>query len=37
MIATHAKEGNLGKRTVESLIVHHADFMSFEPFVDRIQ
>ncbi len=37
MIATHAKEGSLGKRTVESLIVHHADFMSFEPFVDRIQ
>ena len=36
MIATHAKEGNLGKRTVESYIVHHADFMSFEPFVDRI-
>lgn len=32
MIATHSKEGDLGKRTVESLIVHHADFMSFEPF-----
>jgi putative nucleotidyltransferase with HDIG domain len=32
MIATHAGEGNLGKRTVESLIVHHADFMSYEPF-----
>jgi len=37
MIATHAKEGNLGKRSVESTIVHHADFMSFEPFVDRIK
>lgn len=37
MIATHAKEGNLGKRSVESYIVHHADFMSFEPFVDRIK
>ena len=37
MIATHAKEGDLGKRTVESCIVHHADFMSFEPFVDRIK
>lgn len=37
MIATHAKEGSLGKRTTESLIVHHADFMSFEPFVDRIK
>jgi hypothetical protein len=32
MIATHSKEGDLGKRTVESIIVHHADFMSFEPF-----
>jgi putative nucleotidyltransferase with HDIG domain len=37
MIATHAKEGNLGKRSVESYVVHHADFMSFEPFVDRIK
>lgn len=36
IIATHAKEGNLGKRSVEATIVHHADFMSFEPFVDRI-
>ena len=32
MIATHSKEGDLGKRTAESLIIHHADFMSFEPF-----
>jgi hypothetical protein len=32
MIATHSKEGDLGQRTAESLIVHHADFMSFEPF-----
>jgi hypothetical protein len=32
MIATHSKEGDLGKRTVESIIVHHADFLSFEPF-----
>jgi putative nucleotidyltransferase with HDIG domain len=36
MIATHAKEGNLGKRSVEATIAHHADFMTFEPFVDRI-
>lgn len=36
MIATHAKEGNLGRRTVESLISHHADFMTFEPFMDRL-
>ena len=32
IIATHSKEGDLGKRTVESIIVHHADFVSFEPF-----
>ena len=30
--ATHSKEGDLGVRTVESIIVHHADFVSFEPF-----
>ncbi len=33
IIATHSKEGDLGKRTVESIIVHHADFVSFEPFL----
>ena len=33
IIATHSKEGDLGKRTVESIIVHHADFVSFEPFM----
>ena len=32
MIAVHSKEGDLGKRTTESLIIHHADFMSYEPF-----
>ncbi len=32
IIATHSKEGDLGKRTLESIIVHHADFVSFEPF-----
>ena len=32
IIGTHSKEGELGKRTVESIIVHHADFVSFEPF-----
>ncbi len=32
MIATHSKEGDLGKRTTESIIIHHADFLSFEPF-----
>ena len=32
IIGTHSREGDLGKRTVESIIVHHADFVSFEPF-----
>lgn len=32
IIATHSKEGDLGKRTVESIVVHHADFVSFDPF-----
>ncbi len=32
IIATHSKEGDLGARSVESIIVHHADFVSFEPF-----
>ena len=32
MIATHSKEGDLGRRTTESFIIHHADFMSYEPF-----
>ncbi|HKI79402.1 MAG TPA: HDIG domain-containing protein [Ignavibacteriaceae bacterium] len=32
IIATHSKEGDLGQRTVESIIVHHADFVSFDPF-----
>lgn len=32
IIGTHSKEGDLGYRTVESIIVHHADFVSFEPF-----
>jgi putative nucleotidyltransferase with HDIG domain len=36
MIATHAKEGNLGRRSVESTIAHHADFLTFEPFMDHI-
>jgi putative nucleotidyltransferase with HDIG domain len=32
VIAAHAGEGNMAKRTPEACIVHHADFMSFEPF-----
>jgi putative nucleotidyltransferase with HDIG domain len=32
IIAAHAAEGDLVKRSTEAFIVHHADFMSFEPF-----
>ena len=32
IIAAHADEGSLVKRTTEAFIVHHADFMSFLPF-----
>lgn len=32
IIAYHAKEGDLANRSVEAIIVHHADFVSFEPF-----
>ncbi|HSP87518.1 MAG TPA: HD domain-containing protein [Ignavibacteriaceae bacterium] len=32
IIAYHAKEGDLAKRSVEAIIVHHADFVSFDPF-----
>jgi putative nucleotidyltransferase with HDIG domain len=32
MIAYHAKEGDLTKRSIEAIIVHHADFVSFESF-----
>jgi len=32
IISAHAHEGDLVKRTTEAYIVHHADFMAFEPF-----
>ncbi|MFQ5655741.1 MAG: phosphohydrolase, partial [Planctomycetota bacterium] len=32
IIAAHAGEGDLVKRSVEATIVHHADFMSYLPF-----
>jgi len=31
IIATHAKEGDGGYRSPEAVIIHHADFMNFEP------
>lgn len=37
IIATHAGEGNMVARTAEAWIVHHADFMTFEPFVKRLE
>lgn len=36
IIAAHAGEGNLVKRTTEAYIVHHADFMTFLPFKERL-
>jgi putative nucleotidyltransferase with HDIG domain len=36
IIAAHANEGDLVKRTTEAYIVHHADFMTFLPFKTRL-
>jgi putative nucleotidyltransferase with HDIG domain len=32
IIAAHAAEGDLVKRSTEALVVHHADFMAYLPF-----
>ena len=37
IIAAHAGEGDMIKRSVEAYIVHHADFMTFLPFKSRLQ
>jgi len=37
IVATHAGEGDLVKRTTEAYLVHHADFMTFLPFKERLQ
>jgi len=37
IIAAHAGEGNLVKRSAEAYIVHHADFMTFLPFKSRLE
>ncbi len=37
IIAAHAGEGDMIKRTVEAFIVHHGDFMTFEPFKERLK
>ena len=36
IIATHAAEGDLVKRSTEAYIVHHADFMSYLPFKNLV-
>lgn len=37
VVAVHAKEGDLVKRSVEGWIVHHADFMSYDPVAKRLE
>lgn len=37
IIATHAGEGNMVKRTTEAYLVHHSDFMTFLPFKERLK
>jgi putative nucleotidyltransferase with HDIG domain len=32
VVATHAREGDGARATPEAFIIHHADFMNFEPF-----
>ena len=34
IIATHAAEGDLVKRSTEAYIVHHSDFMAYLPFTN---
>lgn len=36
IIAAHAHEGDLVRRTTEAYVVHHADFMTFLPFKSRL-
>jgi len=36
IIAAHAQEGDLVKRTTEAYIVHYVDFMTFLPFKSRL-
>ncbi len=37
IIATHAGEGDLVKRTTEAYLVHHADYMTYLPFKMRLE
>jgi putative nucleotidyltransferase with HDIG domain len=36
IVAAHAHEGDLVKRSTEAYVVHHADFMTFLPFKSRL-
>jgi hypothetical protein len=36
VIAAHSEEGDLGRRSVEATLVHHADFMTYLPFRERL-
>ncbi len=36
IIAAHAGEGDMVKRSTEAYVVHHADFMTFLPFKNRL-
>jgi putative nucleotidyltransferase with HDIG domain len=37
IIAAHAGEGDLVKRSTEAYIVHHVDFMTYLPFKERLK
>ncbi|MBN1819658.1 MAG: HDIG domain-containing protein [Prolixibacteraceae bacterium] len=37
IIAAHAGEGDMVKRSTEAYIVHHVDFMTFLPFKSRLK
>ena len=37
IVAAHATEGDLVKRSTEAFIVHHADFMSYLPFKNLVR
>ena len=37
IIAAHAGEGNMVKRSTEAYVVHHCDFMTFLPFKDGLK
>jgi putative nucleotidyltransferase with HDIG domain len=36
IIATHASEGDLVKRTIEAYIVHYVDFMTYLPYKEQL-